>query len=221
MVREFKLDKGHGYVDYMLFLDGHPVGVCEAKPAGAPLIGVEHQVKKYVQGIPAALAAPYKPLPFEYLSTGEETLFINHFDPHARTRAVFSFHRPDILREWLTADTLDDWLQRSGGFYTAADDTLGRADQILTGDLFGLDSTLALGDKTNALLKEYEALLSKSNRDTQEQHRYNELVRIIGPQLPSATAENKLQRRAHQLVQTIITADYSPQNLPQLLGASS
>jgi type I restriction enzyme R subunit len=63
-VREFKLDKGHGYVDYMLFLDGHPVGVCEAKPAGTALIGVEHQVKKYVQGIPPALEAPYKPLPF-------------------------------------------------------------------------------------------------------------------------------------------------------------
>jgi type I restriction enzyme R subunit len=42
-VREFKLDRGHGYVDYMLFLDGHPVGVCEVKPAGAALIGVEHR----------------------------------------------------------------------------------------------------------------------------------------------------------------------------------
>jgi type I restriction enzyme R subunit len=78
-------------------------------------------VKKYVQGIPPALEAPYKPLPFAYLSTGEETLFINHFDPHARTRPVFSFHRPDTLREWLTADTLDAWLKQSGGFYTAAD----------------------------------------------------------------------------------------------------
>jgi type I restriction enzyme R subunit len=122
-VREFKLDRGHGYVDYMLFLDGHPVGVCEAKPAGTALIGVEHQVKKYVEGIPPALDAPYTPLPFAYLSTGEETLFINHFDPHARTRPVFAFHRPDTLREWLTADTLDAWLKRSGGFYTAADDT--------------------------------------------------------------------------------------------------
>ena len=76
--------------------------------------------------IPAALAAPYKPLPFAYLSTGEETLFINHFDPHPRTRPVFSFHRPDTLREWLTADTLDAWLKRSGGFYTAADETNAR-----------------------------------------------------------------------------------------------
>jgi type I restriction enzyme R subunit len=115
-VREFKLEKGHGYVDYMLFLDGHPVGVCEAKPAGTALIGVEHQVKKYVEGIPEALAAPHKPLPFAYLSTGDETLFINQFDPHPRTRPVFSFHRPETLREWLTADTLDAWLKRSGGF---------------------------------------------------------------------------------------------------------
>lgn len=65
-VREFKLDRGHGYVDDMLFLDGHPVGVCEAKPAGTALIGVEHQVKKYVEGIPPALDPPYRPLPFAY-----------------------------------------------------------------------------------------------------------------------------------------------------------
>ena len=44
-------------------------------------------------------------------------------DPHPRSRSVFSFHRPETLREWLTADTLDAWLKRSGGFYTAADDT--------------------------------------------------------------------------------------------------
>jgi type I restriction enzyme, R subunit len=122
-VREFKLDRGHGFVDYMLFVDGHPVGVCEAKPAGTALIGVEHQVRKYVDGIPATLDTRFRPLPFAYLSTGDETLFINHFDPHPRTRPVFSFHRPDTLREWLTADTLDAWLKRPGGFYTAADDT--------------------------------------------------------------------------------------------------
>lgn len=49
---------------------GTPVGVCEAKLAGTALIGVEHQLKNYVQGIPPALEAPYKPLPFAYLSTG-------------------------------------------------------------------------------------------------------------------------------------------------------
>ena len=122
-VREFKLDKGHGYADYLLFLDGKAVGVCEAKPAGVPVRNVEVQAKKYVDGLPDELEAPFKPLPFAYISTGEETAFINHFDPHPRTREVFSFHRPETLREWLTADTLDGWMKQSGGFYTAADDT--------------------------------------------------------------------------------------------------
>jgi type I restriction enzyme R subunit len=122
-VREFKLHKGHGYVDYILFLDGKAVGVCEAKPAGFPVRSVEVQAKKYVEGLPPALDAPYKPLPFAYVSTGEETVIINHLDPLPRTRLVFTFHRPETLREWMTADTLDTWLKRSGGFYTAADDT--------------------------------------------------------------------------------------------------
>jgi type I restriction enzyme, R subunit len=35
-VRELKLTPGHGYVDYMLFVDGKAVGVLEAKPGGHP-----------------------------------------------------------------------------------------------------------------------------------------------------------------------------------------
>jgi type I restriction enzyme R subunit len=122
-VREFKLNKGYGFADYLLFLDGKAVGVCEAKPAGVPVRNVEIQAKRYVDGLPAALEAPFKPLPFAYISTGEETAFINHFDPHPRTREVFSFHRPETLREWLSADTLDRWVKLYGGVYTGADDT--------------------------------------------------------------------------------------------------
>ncbi|MBZ4401595.1 DEAD/DEAH box helicase family protein [Myxococcus sp. AS-1-15] len=122
-VREFKLEKGHGFADYLLFVDGRAVGVCEAKPAGVPVRNVEVQAKRYVDGLPLALEAPHKPLPFAYISTGEETAFINHLDPLPRTREVFTFHRPETLREWLSADTLDEWLKRSGGFYTKADDT--------------------------------------------------------------------------------------------------
>src|SRR5437016_13470246 len=90
-VREFKLQKGHGYVDYLLFLDGKAVGVCEAKPAGFSVRSVEAQAKKYVDGLPPALDATYLPLPFAYVSTGEETVIINHFDPLPRTRPVFTF----------------------------------------------------------------------------------------------------------------------------------
>src|SRR5688572_17455880 len=93
-VREFKLEKGHGFVDYLLFVDAAPVGVVEAKPAGYSLSSVEYQAKKYVEGLPASLQAPSLPLPFAYISTGDETVFINVLDPQPRSRTVFSFHRP-------------------------------------------------------------------------------------------------------------------------------
>jgi len=35
-VREFKMADGHGFADYMLFVEGKAVGVLEAKPAGYP-----------------------------------------------------------------------------------------------------------------------------------------------------------------------------------------
>src|ERR1043166_985299 len=122
-IREFKLAKGHGFVDYLLFVDGQALGVVEAKPAGYPLTGVESQAAKYVKGLPASLTTPVRPLPFAYISAGDETVFINTLDPHPRSRRVFSFHRPETLREWLAADTLDAWLKQSGGFYTKAEDT--------------------------------------------------------------------------------------------------
>jgi type I restriction enzyme R subunit len=122
-VREFKLAKGHGYVDYLLFLDGRAVGVCEAKPAGTTLTSVEPQAQKYVTGLQAELDAPYRPLPFAYMSTGEETVFLNSFDPRPRSRTVFGFHRPETMREWLSADTLDAWVKRTQAHFTAAEDT--------------------------------------------------------------------------------------------------
>ena len=47
-VREFTLEKDHGYVDYLLFVDGYALGVVEAKPAGYSFTSVEFQAKKYV-----------------------------------------------------------------------------------------------------------------------------------------------------------------------------
>jgi type I restriction enzyme R subunit len=38
-VREFPLKSGHGEADYLLFLDGSPVGVVEAKQEGTTLTG--------------------------------------------------------------------------------------------------------------------------------------------------------------------------------------
>jgi len=121
-VREFKLTPGHGFADYLLFVDGKAVGVLEAKPEGHTLSGVEVQAEKYSTGLPAGLNPPVEPLPFLYLSTGAITKFTNLLDPDPRSRRVFQVHQPGTLAEWLAADTLDTWVKAAGHF-TAAEDT--------------------------------------------------------------------------------------------------
>lgn len=121
-VREFPLERGHGFADYLLFVDGKPCGVLEAKPEGFALTGVEPQARRYADGLPASLRPPVRPLPFLYLSTGAVTRFTNLLDPHPRSRELFAVHRPETLAEWLTADTLDAWVKSNGAF-TAAEDT--------------------------------------------------------------------------------------------------
>ena len=116
-VREFVLKPGHGTADYLLFVDGKPLGVVEAKPEGHSLTGVESQSGKYSTGLPDNLAAPIKPLPFIYESTGAETHFTNGLDPDPRSRWVFSFHRPATFAEWLNSST-HSWnigLQQAAG----------------------------------------------------------------------------------------------------------
>jgi len=94
VIREFVLEKGHGRVDYLLFVNGQPAGVIEAKPEGTTLTEVEHQSGKYVDGLPDWIQPPVYPLAFIYESTGTETRFTNGYDPDARSRRVFTFHRP-------------------------------------------------------------------------------------------------------------------------------
>jgi len=108
-VREFALKSGHGEADYLLFLDGSPIGVIEAKREGETLTGVELQTTKYSEGVPDNLPTPRRPLPFLYQSTGVETRFTNLLEPDARSRPVFAFHRPETLDQWLTQE-----LQRPG-----------------------------------------------------------------------------------------------------------
>jgi type I restriction enzyme R subunit len=54
-IREFQLNPGHGFADYLLYVNGKACGVIEAKKEGATLIGVEVQSARYAQGLPAAL----------------------------------------------------------------------------------------------------------------------------------------------------------------------
>ena len=94
-VRAFPLTTGEA--DYMLYADGKVIGVVEAKPKGHTLTGVETQSGKYLDGLPNGLPSHRLPLPFAYESTGEVTQFTNTLEPDARSRAVFTFHRPEEL----------------------------------------------------------------------------------------------------------------------------
>ena len=97
-VREYPTDSGPA--DYVLFVDRKPVGVVEAKAEGAVLSPVEEQSSRY-----AASRLKYQKdnqkLRFIYESTGVETYFTDNNDPAPRARTMFSFHRPETMREWL------------------------------------------------------------------------------------------------------------------------
>lgn len=102
-VREFPLP-GHGFADYLLYIDGRAAGVIEAKAAGKTLRGVERQSQKYTSGLPADLPNWGRPLPFAYESTGIQSRFTNGLDPEPRSRNVFAFHRPEHLAELLGSE---------------------------------------------------------------------------------------------------------------------
>jgi type I restriction enzyme R subunit len=105
-IREFPLKTGEA--DYLLYADGEIIGVIEAKPEGHTLTGVEMQSAKYTTGLPDGLPRWRSPLPFAYESTGAVTQFTSTLDPEARSREVFTFHRPEEL---LRLVKLDDQLR--------------------------------------------------------------------------------------------------------------
>ncbi len=101
-VREFPLTTG--YADYMLYADAKAIGSVEAKPEGFGLMGVAEQSAKYSIGLPKLLPNWEVPLPFAYESTGTECRFTNRKEPDARSRLVFTFHRPEELIRLVNLD---------------------------------------------------------------------------------------------------------------------
>ena len=69
-VGEFPLTTGPA--DYLLFGEGRPIGVVEAKKVGTTLSGVEPQAKRYCASLPEMMQplAWHDPLPFRYESMG-------------------------------------------------------------------------------------------------------------------------------------------------------
>ena len=96
-VREYPTDSGPA--DYMLFINRKPLGVIEAKPEGTILTPVEEQSGRYATS-KLKWQKDNVPLRFSYESTGTETFFTDSADPSPRAREVFSFPRPETLRDW-------------------------------------------------------------------------------------------------------------------------
>jgi len=101
-VREYPTDIGPA--DYVLFVDKKPLGVIEAKPEteGYRLTVHESQAEAYAQA--QLKYVNNDVLAFVYESTGEITRFTNFRDPKPRARQVFTFHRPETFKEWMTHD---------------------------------------------------------------------------------------------------------------------
>ena len=102
-IREYTTDSGPA--DYVLFIDAKPVGVIEAKKEtlGQNITAVEEQTAEYGAAKLKWVQNTGQPLPFLYEATGILTRFTDQRDPKPRSREVFAFHRPETLREWLSA----------------------------------------------------------------------------------------------------------------------
>jgi type I restriction enzyme R subunit len=98
-IKEYLTDVGPA--DYVLFVDGKPCGVIEAKreEEGHRISVHETQGEQYANARLKHLKN--EPLPYVYISTGEITRFTDFTDPKPRAREIFHFHRPETLREWL------------------------------------------------------------------------------------------------------------------------
>ena len=110
-VKEYTTDVGPA--DYVLFVDGKPVGIVEAKKEtlGQNITTIEDQTKDYAHA-KLKWIGNEEPLPFLYEATGVLTRFTDGRDPKPQSREVFTFHRPEALREGLTAKSTKSSLRQ-------------------------------------------------------------------------------------------------------------
>jgi type I restriction enzyme R subunit len=102
-VREFPTSTGP--VDYALFVDGALTGIVEAKRSemGEHMAEVEEQTNRYAA---SKFRGPKQEvIRFVYRATDQLIWFTDFADMDYRSRKVFSFHRPETMRVWLSRKT--------------------------------------------------------------------------------------------------------------------
>ena len=80
---------------------------------------------------------------------------------------------------------------------------MGRADQLLTGRLFGMRSTL--DPQTQGSIHEYEQLLGKEKRTEPEEARFKQLSKDLQLRVP-LSRETPPERKAQELVNALLEA---------------
>ena len=144
-VREFPLKTG--FADYLLYAHAKAIGSVEAKPEGFGLMGVAEQSTKYSIGLPKSLPNWEVPLPFAYESTGTECRFTNRKEPDARSRLVFTFHRPEELIRLVNLDK-----QVRGRLQEMPELNTGNLWKVQIESIRNLEKSLAL-NKPRALIQ--------------------------------------------------------------------
>jgi len=94
-VEEFPTKNGNA--DYLLVIDGHPLGVIEAKRLTIGPRGALTQAERYSKGMSA-------PVPFLYSTNGEIIFFHDIRHPENISRKLTKFHTPAALLEMLDTD---------------------------------------------------------------------------------------------------------------------
>jgi predicted ATP-binding protein involved in virulence len=115
---------------------------------------------------------------------------------------IASTHSPLIVGG-MSKEEVDRFTIRKGKIEKVdfePDMTLGRTDQILTGELFGLPTTLDA--TTQKAMERYEVLLGKSKRTPDEDAEVRQLERTIEERIPP-TPEQPVERRARELLDAL------------------
>lgn len=101
-VAEFPTD--HGPADYALFVDGHLLGIIEAKKLSLGPQNVLTQSERYSRGAAGSFDFHGFHVPFLYSTNGEVIWFHDIRPEFSRSRRIADFHTPAALRELLARD---------------------------------------------------------------------------------------------------------------------
>lgn len=105
-----------GPADYVLFHNGEPLAIVEAKRRATGAQNVLKQAQRYASGL---TDSPFNfhgyGVPFAYSSDGDTIWFQDLRDARSRSRQVRKFHTPSALREMLQREvTMSlDWLRNT------------------------------------------------------------------------------------------------------------